>query len=251
MNDKISVIVPIYNSSNTLVRTLDSIINQTYSNLEILLVNDGSTDDSLEICEEYKKKDSRIVIINQDNKGVGAARNSGIDISNGDYISFVDSDDTLDKEFFIELISTGKMYNADIKIVSLGALLHDIALICKVGDRKEHHINGKLLANEILEKCLYPENKKERVLGCIYNHRSSKNATNIEEICVADADVLAHFRNIPMLFNSAFNRNNISLNEVRKWMKQAFEKDYNDLSDKTKEMFKEEYKQICEIVIGR
>ena len=73
-----------------------------------------------------------------------------------------------------------------------------------------------------------------------------KNATNIEETCVADADILAHFDNIPMLFNSAFNRNNLSLNEVREWMLKQFEKDFNDLSDRTKENFKEKYNLIKE-----
>lgn len=154
------------------------------------------------------------------------------------------------KYVYEESMRLAKIYNADIEIVSLGALLHDIALIFKVGDRKDHHINGKVLANEILDKYSYPKDKKEKVLGCVYNHRSSKNATNIEELCVADADILAHFRNVPMLFNSAFNRNNVSLNEVRQWMQEAFEKDYNDLSDKAKEIFKEEYKQIWKIVLG-
>lgn len=143
-----------------------------------------------------------------------------------------------------------ELYNADIEIVSLGALLHDIALICKFGDRKDHHINGKILSNEILNNYSYPEDKKEKVLGCVYNHRSSKNATNIEELCVSDADILAHFRNIPMLFNLAFNKNSLSLNEVKKWLKEACKKDYNDLSDKTKATFKEEYKQICKIILG-
>ena len=143
-----------------------------------------------------------------------------------------------------------KKYNADIEIVSLGALLHDIALIYKVGDRKNHHINGKKIADEILTKYNYETDKKEKVLNCVYNHRSSKNATTIEELCVADADILAHFDNIPMLFNSAFNRSNLKLNEVRNWMKECFEKDYDDLSDKTKEIFKERYKTICEIVLG-
>lgn len=89
-----------------------------------------------------------------------------------------------------------------------------------------------------------------RVLSCIYNHRSSKNTTTIEELCVADADILAHFDNIPMLFNSAYNRCNINLNEVREWMRIVFEKDYNDLSERTKENFKERYNQICKIVLG-
>lgn len=154
------------------------------------------------------------------------------------------------KYVYEESRKLAQIYNADIEIVSLGALLHDIALICKVGDKKEHHINGKKIADEILTKYNYSTDKKEQVLNCVYNHRSSKNATTIEELCVVDADILAHFDNIPMLFNSAFNRNNIELSEVRKWMKECFEKDYNDLSDKTKEIFKGKYKMICEIVLG-
>ena len=88
-----------------------------------------------------------------------------------------------------------------------------------------------------------------RVLSCIYKHRS-KNWTNLEELCVADADILAHFDNIPMLFNLAYNRYNINLNEVREWMRNTFQKDYNDLSEKTKESFKERYTQIYEVVLG-
>ena len=153
------------------------------------------------------------------------------------------------KYVYEESLKLAEEYNADKEIVSLGALLHDIALINKVGDRKDHHINGEIIARKVLNNLNYDEDKKERVLKCVYNHRSSKNATSIEELCVCDADILAHFDNIPMLFNSAFNRNNINLNEVRDWMKNAFEKDYNDLSDKTKEVFKNRYKQICDIVI--
>lgn len=149
-----------------------------------------------------------------------------------------------------EAIELANRYNADLEIVSLGALLHDIALIKKVGTREKHHVNGKIIAQEILNNYNYPKDKMERVLGCVYNHRSSKNATNTEELCVADADILAHFDNIPMLFNSAFNRNNIELSEVRNWMKECFEKDYNDLSDRTKKRFKERYELILEIILN-
>ena len=150
-----------------------------------------------------------------------------------------------------ESINLAEKYNADIEIVSLGALLHDIALINKVGDRKDHHINGEKIAREVLTNFEYDSIKKERVLKCVYNHRSSKNAETIEETCVADADVLAHFDNIPMLFYSAFIRNNLKLDEARSWMKDVFEKDYNDLSDRTKESFKEKYKEINKIIIGK
>lgn len=114
MNKKISVIIPIYNSSQTLERTINSVINQTYKNLEIILVNDGSTDDSIKICKKYAEKGNRIIILNQENKGVGEARNHGIDVSTGDFISFVDSDDTMDESLYKELIATQIVTNADI-----------------------------------------------------------------------------------------------------------------------------------------
>ena len=155
------------------------------------------------------------------------------------------------KYVYEESIKLAEKYDADKEIVSLGALLHDIALINKVGDRKDHHINGEIIAREVLTNLGYEEAKKERVLKCVYNNRSSKNATSVEELCVCDADIIAHFDNIPMLFNSAFNRNKVRLNEVREWMKCTFEKDYNDLSDKTKEVFKDRYNIICEVVLKK
>lgn len=154
------------------------------------------------------------------------------------------------KLVYDEAISLAVIYNADIEIVSIAALLHDIALILKVGTKVDHHINGEKIAREILESNNYNQEKMERVLKCILNHRSSKNATNIEELCVADADILAHFSNIPMLFNSAFVRNKVSLNDVREWMMNVLEKDYNDLSDNTKKIFKSKYEEILKTVIG-
>ena len=106
------------------------------------------------------------------------------------------------------------------------------------------------LAGEILEKNNCPQEISDMVIGCILNHRSTKNATNIEELCVCDADILAHFDNIPMLFNSDFIRNKVDLNEIRKWIKNAFEKDCNDLSEETKKIFNDKYKLILEIVLG-
>ena len=148
-----------------------------------------------------------------------------------------------------ESVKLANEYGADIEIVSLGALLHDIALINKVGDRKDHHVNGELIARKVLYNLGYDSGKKERVLKCVYNHRSSKNAESIEETCVADADILAHFDNIPMLFHSAFIRNGVELNDINKWLEAAFEKDYNDLSDKTKESFRNRYELIKDVLI--
>lgn len=95
----ISVIVPVYNVEKYLSRCVDSIIGQTYSNLEIILVNDGSTDLSGAICDEYKKKDKRIVVIHQKNGGLSQARNSGMEIMSGKYVAFVDSDDYISEDY--------------------------------------------------------------------------------------------------------------------------------------------------------
>jgi len=110
----ISVIIPIYNTQAYLRKCLDSIINQTYSNLEIILVNDGSTDGSAQICSDYSNKDSRIILINKENKGQGLARNDGIAVARGDYISFIDSDDWVDPEWYERFVSIISKYDADI-----------------------------------------------------------------------------------------------------------------------------------------
>lgn len=94
----VSVIVPIYNTQNYLPRCLESILCQTYTNMEIILVNDGSTDDSLSVCEEYARKDSRIQIISQPNQGIIAAKKAGICLCRGEYVMFVDSDDWIEPE---------------------------------------------------------------------------------------------------------------------------------------------------------
>ncbi len=105
MKHLISIVIPVYNSEQYLSNCLESIINQTYKNLEIILVNDGSTDNSLDILKEYQKIDKRIKIINTENHGVSHARNTGIKNTKGEYISFVDSDDTIE----IDTIET--LYN--------------------------------------------------------------------------------------------------------------------------------------------
>lgn len=89
----VSVIIPIYNVEKYLIRCIDSVVSQSYANLEIILVNDGSTDSSLEVCLQCAKKDSRIRILNKENGGLSSARNAGLDVCNGEYIMFVDSDD--------------------------------------------------------------------------------------------------------------------------------------------------------------
>ena len=100
-NNMISIIVPIYNKEKYLEKCLDSLLNQTYRELEILLVDDGSTDKSLEICRSYAEKDERIRVFSKKNGGVASARNLGVRESLGEYLSFVDPDDYVHPEYAV------------------------------------------------------------------------------------------------------------------------------------------------------
>ena len=113
MNALISVIVPIYNVEDYLEKCISSIINKSYSNLEILLIDDGSTDDSCDICDKYEKKDNRIRVIHKSNEGLVRARKTGLMQANGKYIGFVDGDDYIDKEMFECLYSDIIKYDVD------------------------------------------------------------------------------------------------------------------------------------------
>lgn len=110
----ISIIIPAYNIENYIARCLDSILNQTYKNIEIIVINDGSSDNTGKIIDNYAFKYEDIKVIHKKNAGVSAARNSGIEVASGDYIGFVDGDDTVDENMFEILIKNAIKYDADI-----------------------------------------------------------------------------------------------------------------------------------------
>lgn len=111
---KVSVIVPVYNVEKYLRQCLDSLVNQTLTDIEIICINDGSTDGSLAILEDYASKDKRIRLISQENQGQGVARNKGIELSSGEYIGFVDPDDWVEYGMFENLYKAAKVHNADL-----------------------------------------------------------------------------------------------------------------------------------------
>ena len=113
---KISVIIPVYNVEPYLHRCMDSIINNTYRNLEIICVNDGSFDRCLEILNDYAKLDPRVIVIDKTNGGVSSARNAGLAAATGDYIALLDSDDWIHRSYFEILMHYAEQYNADITV---------------------------------------------------------------------------------------------------------------------------------------
>ena len=128
MRDSISIIVPVYNVEKYLEKCIDSILNQSYQNLEIILIDDGSTDNSGSICDEYKKKDKRVQVIHQKNQGQSSARNAGLNIAKGSYIGFVDSDDYVEPDYLEQLLNNFKKYNT---VPICGFIYHDEVNHCK------------------------------------------------------------------------------------------------------------------------
>lgn len=112
----LSIIVPVYNVEKYLSKCIDSILNQTFSNYELILIDDGSTDNSGSICDRYAKLDTRIKVIHQNNKGLSCARNVGIDIAKGKYIGFVDSDDWIEPKMYETLLKNIIKSEADISV---------------------------------------------------------------------------------------------------------------------------------------
>lgn len=175
--EKISIIIPVYNAEPYLKKCLESVTRQTYKNLEIILVDDGSTDASGSICDEYAKKDKRCIVIHKTNGGLSAARNTGLEITTGDYIGFVDSDDWIALDMYEILLSLCKTYCCDIAAGGIREVLkeqeterifkEDIRLYSqreylmkffRVNSQEpDHYAWNKLYRREVLRNVRYPE----------------------------------------------------------------------------------------------
>lgn len=135
MYEKVSIIVPVFNSAKYLRSCIESIINQSYENIEIILVDDGSSDDSLKICNEYALKDYRIKVFHQSNKGVSSARNTGLENMAGEFFTFVDSDDELTQNAIEILLQDIHSYNADLTSAVKNRIRIDGTLLNKYEDQ--------------------------------------------------------------------------------------------------------------------
>ena len=125
MEPKISIIVPVYNVEQYIERCVESLINQTHKNVEIILVDDGSKDNSGKLCDELAQRDSRIVVYHKENGGLSDARNYGIDKSTSDYVGFVDSDDFVDEDMYEILLSNLLKYDSEISFCRLNDVYND------------------------------------------------------------------------------------------------------------------------------
>lgn len=140
MNDLISVIIPVYNVAAYLSTCVESVLSQDYSALEIILIDDGSTDKSGKICDEYAEKDSRICVIHQKNAGAAAAKNAGLQVASGKYLSFVDSDDFLEPDAYSHMVQVIQENKADVVQCSYRDVFKDYSV---------EHSREKAILNEI------------------------------------------------------------------------------------------------------
>jgi len=173
---KISIIVPVYKVEPYLRKCLDSIVNQTYRNLQIILVDDGSTDNCGKICDEYAAEDSRVEVVHQENGGVSAARNAGLALVTGDYIGWVDSDDWIEPDMYEYLLEHALQYHADIVVCGrvehyrdktlfkgwpqIEVLNTEVALrLLLKNDVMQNYLWDKLWKRELFENAIFPTGK--------------------------------------------------------------------------------------------
>lgn len=178
----ISVIVPVYNVEKYLDKCVESIVNQTYKELEIILVDDGSTDNCPAMCDEWAKKDSRIKVIHKENGGLSNARNVGLDFAKGEYITFVDSDDYLFNQSLEKMLKALEEYEADISMVSSISVDHK-------GNVLSENIllrNAVYFGEEIVEEFVIPLNtsvwNKMFRSNCIDNYKFPSGKVHGEDL---------------------------------------------------------------------
>lgn len=150
MQEKVSIIVPIYNVEQWLDECVQSIVKQTYKNIEIILVDDGSTDNSGKICEEWKIRDKRIAVVHKTNGGLSSARNAGLDNCTGDYITFVDSDDYIHSDTIKHMLKDMKDKNVSIVRCAMNKIVNG-----KVIDSRDINQEKLFLKQEMLERFFY------------------------------------------------------------------------------------------------
>lgn len=196
-NPKISIIVPVYNVEKYLDRCVQSLVSQTYDNLEIILVDDGSLDSCPAICDEWASKDNRIKVIHKENSGVSSSRNAGLKLASGDYIGFVDGDDFVDIDMYEKLLNAILQNNSDMSVCGYKNFYDD-----KNISKKVHEINLKKLE----KNDFYPyflkigfKNKDfdietENIMGsvwrCLFNKKRIQNLTFREDIFICEDLIL-------------------------------------------------------------
>ena len=242
--EKISVIVPVYNVEKYLKKCIDSIIAQTYTNLEIILLDDGSKDDSGKICDEYKEKDNRIIVIHKKNTGVSSTRNEGLKNITGSYVTFIDSDDYIEPDMIEILFNAIKKYNSDISICGTNDFNENYDLVKQSKCNRMIEMDKKSALKELLDeeafKCVcWGKLYDVKLFNNIKFNEKTKIAEDLEviyrlfDICDSIVYVPENKYNYIYRKNSVtkeiFNENWIREIEISKEILDFIKKKYSDI----------------------
>ncbi len=178
-----SVIVPVYNVEKYINQCIDSIINQTYKDIEIILVNDGSTDGSLEICNQYKATDPRISVISKKNEGIGEARNTGLKVATRKYVTFVDSDDMLDKDAIYRLYNCIIETGADTVLGGYARINENGTVIFKSYQKPESYTGNKVKESFFPRLLGSSPTKRDAVRPSVWNVAYSLDIIKENNLC--------------------------------------------------------------------
>ena len=247
---EISVIVPVYKAEQYLDRCVKSILEQTYQNFELILVDDGSPDNSPSLCDEWAKNDNHIYVIHKENGGASSARNAGLKIAKGRWIAFADSDDWLDRTALKTLYDLANQYNVPMAIGGMRVVQKytDASIVMKQnakvlsnadlmsrffrlnGEPDTHSVWGAIIRRDILENYSFIEGRmNEDVETCYYLARKCEAAV------YTDAPLYNYFKNIEGVTNSGFSKKKLDLLDI--W----------DIVQKQVEQFTPEYSYACEM----
>lgn len=247
---EISVIVPVYKAEQYLDRCVKSILEQTYQNFELILVDDGSPDNSPSLCDEWAKNDNHIYVIHKENGGASSARNAGLKIAKGRWIAFADSDDWLDRTALKTLYDLANQYNVPMAIGGMRVVQKytDASIVMKQnakvlsnadlmsrffrlnGEPDTHSVCGAIIRRDILEDYSFIEGRmNEDVETCYYLARKCEAAV------YTDAPLYNYFKNIEGVTNSGFSKKKLDLLDI--W----------DIVQKQVEQFTPEYSYACEM----
>lgn len=195
----ISVIVPLYNVELYIGKCVTSILEQTYCDWELILINDGSQDDSGKICDEYAKQDSRIKVIHQKNQGVSVARNIGIESSLGDYITFLDADDYISERYFEHMLNCMKVFSVDVVVANMCEVAISGVI---VGYQNKIAQEEVIASNVAMARCLYERQLSPSVCGKMFKRDIWKNE-KFPENCVLAEDIWALYNVLRVAKNVA------------------------------------------------
>ena len=186
MKPRISVIVPVYNAEQYLCNCVDSILNQQLKDIEVILVNDGSTDKSGEMCNDYEQLDKRVRVLHLENQGVSNARNRGIEIASGDYIGFVDADDWIEEKMYSSMLNEISKVNADVAICSYIIFRENSERYVGLPWKDHSIFEKKAIAEQVMPVFVAPMdlelNSKQIVMGSVWRCLFKKEVISVNKI---------------------------------------------------------------------